>query len=420
MLIGTSRYTSAALHDLPSVANNIAALADLLSSPEILGIDASQLTVLDEPDSPRAVDEAVRSAAHAATDTLIIYYAGHGLVEGRTGELYLAVGDSDPSAVHSTAVPYSWIRNAVLDGPSRRVVILDCCFSGRALNTMSESDRAEATAAEIEGTAVLTAAHENRAALAQPGEHYTAFTGELVSALKAGVDGAGPVLSLRTLFRQMERALRMKGRPAPQSAFRNTADEIGFHNRAWQPGSSEPEIGPVTYSVRLRSSYAPIFPEVILIDSMGAAGEHFANRFATLTQALTGDQSQVFTRVPNLDVLSERSLIVPIVTPEYLASERYYSGLGQLLLARPAGQLPVVVPVILQQCEWRDTVLSVFPPLPQDGYFGTELNKAGVAAGAARDMLDVYACSVRPQSSRGQISAAAGERPQEPHDGQIA
>ena len=43
-----------------------------------------------------------------------------------------------------------------------------------------------AAAAEVEGTAVLAAAHENRAALAQPGERYTAFTGELVSALEKG------------------------------------------------------------------------------------------------------------------------------------------------------------------------------------------------------------------------------------------
>ena len=80
---------------IPSVSDNIAALAGLLSSPEILGLAASQLTVIDRPASPRAVDEAVRSAADAATDTLIVYFAGHGLIEARTGELHFAVGDSD-------------------------------------------------------------------------------------------------------------------------------------------------------------------------------------------------------------------------------------------------------------------------------------------------------------------------------------
>lgn len=422
VLIGASRYVSPSLHDLPSVSSNIASLVGLLSSPEILGLAASQLTVIDEPASPRAVDEAVRSAADAASDTLIVYFAGHGLIEGRTGELHLAVGDSDPPAVHSTAVPYGWIRNAVLDGPPRRVVILDCCFSGRALNTMGESDRMLAAAAEVEGTAVLAAAHENRAALAQSGERYTAFTGELVSALEEGIDGAGPVLSLRALFGHMERALRVKGCPAPQSAFRNTADEIGFRNRAWKgPGNPEPSIGPVTYRARLRSGSAPMFPETILFDCAGRQAAPFAERLAVLTQTLTGDQCEVFTRVPDLGSLSERSLVVPVVNSEYLISERIYGGIGRLLTDRTTGRLPLIVPVILQQCPWQDTVLGVFRSLPRDGgHFGGRLNGTAVAASAARDLLDIYTASVRLQPRRGQVAAPAEERPQEPQNGQIA
>ena len=93
MLIGASRDVSPSLHDLPSVSDNIAALAGLLSSPEILGLAASQLTVIDNRLAPRR-GEAVRSAADAATDTLIVYFAGHGLIEARTGELHFAVGNS--------------------------------------------------------------------------------------------------------------------------------------------------------------------------------------------------------------------------------------------------------------------------------------------------------------------------------------
>ena len=422
VLIGASRYVSPSLPDLPSVSNNIAALADLLSLPEILGLDAAQLTVIEEPDSPRAVDEAVRSAADEATDTLIVYFAGHGLIEGRTGELHLAVNDSDRSAVHSTAVPYRWIRNAVLDGPSRRVVILDCCFSGRALNTMSESDQMFAASAEVEGTAVLAAAHENQAALAPPGERYTAFTGELLSALEEGIEGAGPVISLRALFGRIERALRMKGRPAAQSAFRNTADEIGLRNRAWKDACDpEPSAGPMTYRARLRLDSAPMVPDIVLFDCAGKHAAHFAERLAVLTQTLVGAQCRVFTRVPDLDVLSERSLIAPVVNAEYLVSERVYGGIGQLLTDRAAGSLPMIVPVILQQCPWQDTVLGVFRSLPRDGgHFGGALNQTTAMARVARELLDIYAGSVRVQSRRGQGGALAEERPQEPQDGQIA
>ena len=218
-----------------------------------------------------------------------------------------------------------------------------------------------AAAAEVEGTAVLAAAHENRAALAQPGERYTAFTGELVSALEEGINGVGPVVSLRALFGHMERALRLKGRPTPQSAFRNTADEIGFRNRAWKgPGNPEPSRGPVTYRARLRSDSAPMPPEVILFDCAGRQAEQFAKRLAVLTQTLTGDRCRVFTRVPDLGVLSERSLIAPVVNSEYLISERVYGGIGRLLTDRTTGRLPLIVPVILQQCPWQNTVLGAF------------------------------------------------------------
>jgi Caspase domain len=396
VLIGASRYASPSLPDLASVSDNIAALAGLLSSSEILGVVESQLTVIHEPASPRAVDEAVRSAASAATDTLIVYFAGHGLIEGHTGELHLALGDSDPSAAHSTAVPYGWIRNAVLRGPPRRVVILDCCFSGRALNTMGDSDQMLSAATEVEGTAVLTAAHENRAALAQPGEPYTAFTGELLSVLEEGIDGVGPVISLRALFGRMEHVLRAKGRPVPQCAFRNTADEIGFRNQAWkEPHKPEPPVKQLSYRAGPRPGSAPSVPENIFFDCIGQQAAQSADLLARFTQTLVGDRCQVFARITNLGMLSKRSLLVPVVNSEYLISEKVFGGIGQLLMDRTSGRLPLVVPVILEECPWQDTVLGVFKSLPRgDGHFGASLNGTAVAAKAARDLLDIYADAV--------------------------
>ena len=125
--------------------------------------------------------------------------------------------------------------------------------------------------------------------------------------------------------------------------------------------------------------------------------------------------------MPALGVLSERSLIAPVVNSEYLISERVYGGIGRLLTDRTTGRLPLIVPVILQQCPWQDTVLGAFRSLPRDGgHFGAALNGIAVAARVARDLLDIYAASVRPQPRRGQAAAPAEERPQEPQDGQIA
>jgi hypothetical protein len=164
-----------------------------------------------------------------------------------------------------------------------------------------------------------------------------------------------------------------------------------------------------------------MLPEAIVFDCAGWQAPQFAERLAVLTQTLTGDQCRVFTGVPDLGVLSERSLIAPVVNSEYLMSDRVDGGIGRLLTGRTTGRLPLIVPVILQQCRWRDTILGDFQSLPRDGgYFGAALNGPAVAASAARDLLDIYDASVRLQPRRGQAAAPSPERPQEPQDGQIA
>ncbi|MDT0267256.1 caspase family protein [Streptomyces sp. DSM 44915] len=232
VLIGVGAYEL--LPELPGVTNNLSALYTLFTAPDLLGLPPDRCTVLDGSVSPDEMDRAIVAAAAEATDTLIVYYAGHGLIDEYDGTLHLGSHRTDPARVHATATPYEWVRRSLPRGPERRLVMLDCCFSGRALNSMADDRITAVTAAE--GTAVLAAAHENRVAVAPPGEPYTAFTGELVELLSRGIPGGPELLDLETLFGGMERALRAKGRPAPQSAFRNTAKRLALgRNRSWAP-----------------------------------------------------------------------------------------------------------------------------------------------------------------------------------------
>ncbi|WP_326783069.1 caspase, EACC1-associated type [Streptomyces sp. NBC_00151] len=129
VLIGASTFHI--LEDLPSVQANLPALRSLLAA-STGPFHTRHCSSLIDPASAREVSVAIRHAAKEATDTLLIYYAGHGLLDDR-GELHLAIPDSDPSSVHDTALPYEWIRRAIsTTGASRRIVILDCCYSARA------------------------------------------------------------------------------------------------------------------------------------------------------------------------------------------------------------------------------------------------------------------------------------------------
>lgn len=240
VLVGGTRYTN--LPPLPTVANNLTALANLVADPALWGLPAGHCTLVRDPATPQAIDAAVRDAAMGVrTDgMLLFYFAGHGMIDPRTGTLHLAVTGTDRNAVHSTAVPFDWIRRWFLDAPAgARVVILDCCYSGRATDGMGEP-AAIADQIEIDRTCVLVAAPANRTALAPPDEPFTAFTGVLLDMMRHGVPGGPALLDLTTLYRQAVTTQRARNRPLPQMRARNGGERIALvRNLAHERGPDE-------------------------------------------------------------------------------------------------------------------------------------------------------------------------------------
>lgn len=249
VLIGTGRYKK--LGEIGAVHNNLAALADVLRADRFWGLPPRSCVVVEDPETTAEMLDPVVEAAQDATDTLLMYYAGHGLVDPRRSELHLALTGSDPQRIY-TAVPYTNVRDALLESRAvRRIVILDCCYSGRALGQMTASASAVVDEAGSEGTYVLAATAENRAALAPPGERYTAFTAELLAIIHNGIDGYGPLLDLDSLYRHVLAAMRSKGLPIPQKRDRNTAGQLTlFRNQAFkQPAPVRKEASTQTAAV---------------------------------------------------------------------------------------------------------------------------------------------------------------------------
>ncbi|TJZ59098.1 hypothetical protein FCH28_02895 [Streptomyces piniterrae] len=229
VLIGTSRYTH--LSSLPAVDNNLTALATALRAPSSWELAEEHCTAIANPGDWTEVLRAVRTAAEEATDTLLVYYSGHGLLEETRGDLFLGLPHSEQGRSY-TGLPYSALRDVLLTVRSRRhVVILDCCFSGRALGTMS-GPASIADQAEIEGSYLLAASPETSFALAPEGEPHTAFTGELLRVLHDGVPDGPDLLDLDTIYHTMRVALRAKGRPLPQKRDRNTAGRLALSRNA--------------------------------------------------------------------------------------------------------------------------------------------------------------------------------------------
>ncbi|MGW9136514.1 caspase, EACC1-associated type [Streptomyces sp. NPDC055681] len=234
VLIGTSRYEH--LEQLPAVSNNLTALASLLSGPLSLRMPAPNVTVVENPPDSSTVLDPLRQAAAEATDTLLVYYAGHGLIDPHDA-LALAMPHTQPGRIE-TSLNYDWLRQIFLDSRAQRhIVLLDCCYSGLALGRMSASPGL-ADHAAVEGTFLLAASAETRTALAPVGDTHTAFTGALLDTLRHGIPGGPPLLDLETVYQHLRRTLEARAHPVPQARNRNSAARVALgRNQADLPAA---------------------------------------------------------------------------------------------------------------------------------------------------------------------------------------
>ncbi|MEU8680344.1 ABC transporter substrate-binding protein [Streptomyces sp. NPDC048611] len=236
VLIGVHDYENLAA--LPAVERNLAGLTRVFTDPDLWGLPPEHCVALSQPPSAQDVLDTLSGVAQRATDTLVVYYAGHGLLDPLSDELYLALPGSDQERLYS-ALPFEWVRRAILDpqiGARHKVVILDCCYSGRALEGGMGGSTQVADHALIDGTSLMAAAAKTRKALSPPGEEYTAFTGELITVLTEGIVAGPPLLDMQTLYRHLHTALAAKSRPLPQQRNRNTGGLIALARNAAHPG----------------------------------------------------------------------------------------------------------------------------------------------------------------------------------------
>jgi hypothetical protein len=207
VLAGTSVYRDPYLADLPAVAAGVKELSWHLSRP---GGVVDHTTTLIDP-TQRELSRDIVTVCTEAEDLLLLHFSGHGLVSDQ-GELLLATTDTEASYSQFSAVEFRHVRDTVMRSRARKkLVILDCCFSGRALDAMGPLD----ALATIPSTTVITATSGFAAAFAPAGTRYTAFTELLLDVLATGVPGAGPLLSTDDVFQAVAQAAADKNLPTP-------------------------------------------------------------------------------------------------------------------------------------------------------------------------------------------------------------
>lgn len=290
VLIGTPTHTRAddRLPDVPAVAHNVADLVAVLTDPDLGGLSPKHC-VSTPPDAGLAdVGDVLGVAAEEASDLLLIYYSGHGLLD-RRGQLHLALAATHPDRLPFTALPYEALRSACLDSDARmKVVILDSCFSGRAIGqVLTAEDQEILGQLDADGTYTLTSAPANRTALVLPGERNTAFTGRLLALLRGGDPSAGPVLTMGEIYRHLRIRAQTENLPLPQQRGTSTADRFGLvRNR-------RPATVPLPEEVR--ETLESRVPD-IRIGGVNALGKMLASQDAAISRAAHAALREVVDR----------------------------------------------------------------------------------------------------------------------------
>ena len=131
IFIGTGHHPpGATLRDVPAIGPSLSDLASTLR--EQAGVPEVNITLVLDPAGPAELAEQLDTTAAAATDVLLVYLAGHGLV-GDGAELYLATAaTADPfQGLSYRALSYRTLLTILRASPARTIaIVLDCCFAG--------------------------------------------------------------------------------------------------------------------------------------------------------------------------------------------------------------------------------------------------------------------------------------------------
>ncbi|MBI3691081.1 MAG: Hsp70 family protein, partial [Mycolicibacterium aromaticivorans] len=230
VILGTSDYTKdRSLTGLPAVQNNISALAEILMHGKGIALPPPHCrSLLNEHDLTTIVS-ALQSAAEEAEDLFLVYYAGHGLLD-RRGRLYLALPHSKRGQEKFSALNFNdQVKEVVADSRARnRVLIVDCCFSGRAIEAMGDTVSLATGQLEIEGTYTLTSTSANTPAHAPVGDRFTAFTGQLIEYLTQGVNGGPEYLTLDDAYNYLLGSTRRRNFPRPERLGTQTSGALAL------------------------------------------------------------------------------------------------------------------------------------------------------------------------------------------------
>lgn len=249
ILIGTTAYRASGFPALlPAAANSLVGMRDVLTDPELCGWPKDRVSVIENK-TRVDLEQDLRRLASDCDDVLLLYFVGHGVVL-EEGELCWVLTDTALDNPDIAGLEYSRVRKALLKSRARlKIVILDCCYSGLAIeNSLSGSKSADyiADVTSTSGVYTLTASDfiARVAALDQQAHNATSFTKELITLIRNGIPGEEEWLTLNAIYSRLRDRLLKRDLPRPNQRATDTAGQFLITRNAVVP---RPKLGVAEY-----------------------------------------------------------------------------------------------------------------------------------------------------------------------------
>lgn len=247
LFVGSGDFQDARLPTLPGVYNGMMSLYSAMTQPSLGSFPLVDHTVVLQNESVRQVLDVAGALCDKADDVLLLYLASHGLVSS-SGELYLATPDTDVDdrAMRYTALPYAAVRDLMASSRARRkIVILDSCYSGRALSVMGPMSGA---AAMDSTTIVLASTGPYTASFVTGPDQIPAMTRMLGEILTDGIATGPEYLDFYTIYEEIK--LRFGSQPFPMPALHMQRSSTSAGDVALGKNPRYELLGPAIHFIR--------------------------------------------------------------------------------------------------------------------------------------------------------------------------
>lgn len=141
---------------------DIELFGSVLEEPDICDFDIERLPNPAYADAQLAINKMTSNAERG--DLIMAYYSGHGKLD-TDGSLMLALPETREDALGASALSVQQIKRWLnTSAAGRKILILDCCYSGAASDNRLKGDVESELGRDSEGTFLLTASTKSQAA----------------------------------------------------------------------------------------------------------------------------------------------------------------------------------------------------------------------------------------------------------------